>query len=215
MNLAEAPVRYRRGKKWKRRWAVLRRANPAADELNLILYKDEDHARKKQRQKAFVSLVNFCGLQLLNKLGKHFNVIVIITSSEVTRLSFQDIAGRCKFLDKLEENFGQEKAFEGIVPHKQKIKSGEATLRFYSQSSFFCLSHKDNFKCIGRWKLVDLPKYGAVEAGFAFETTDSNSNDKKSMYLFGTSKGKEIHQLFDSVCRAGEPGSLAATSQGR
>ena len=98
--------------------------------------------------------------------------------------------------------------------HKQKIKSGEATLRFYSQSLFFCLSRKDSFKCVGRWKLVDLPKYGAVESGFAFETTDTNSNDRKSMYLFETSKGKEIHQLFDSVCRAGEAGSAAATNQG-
>ena len=108
-----------------------------------------------------------------------------------------------------------EKSFEGIVPHRQKIKSGEAKLRFYGQSAFFCLSRKDNFKCIGRWKLVDLPKYGAVDGGFAFETIDSNSNDKKSMYFFSTSKGKEIHQLFDSVCRIGEPASLAAAaSQG-
>ena len=79
----------------------------SSDELNLVLYKDEDHAKKKQKQKAFVSLVDYCGLQLFNKLGKHFNIIVIITTSEVTRLSFQDIAGRCKFLDRLEEHFGQ------------------------------------------------------------------------------------------------------------
>lgn len=96
-----------------------------------------------------------------------------------------------------------EKSFEGIVPHKQKIKAGEAHLRFYA--TFFSLTKKDSYRLIGHWKFTALPKYGAVEAGFAFQASqESQSGDKLMTYFFATRAGKEIHSLFDSVCRAGE-----------
>lgn len=96
-----------------------------------------------------------------------------------------------------------EKSFEGIVPHKQKIKSGEAVLRFYS--TFFSLTKKDSYRLIGHWKLTALPKYGAVDGGFAFQTSpESPTGDKPVIYFFATRAGREIHALFDSVCRAGE-----------
>ena len=98
-----------------------------------------------------------------------------------------------------------EKSFSGIVPHKQKIKSGEAVLRFYP--SFFSLTKKDSHRLIGHWKFTSLPKYGAVEGGFAFQAVPDNPNgDKSLVFFFATRSGKEIHALFDSVCRAGEVG---------
>lgn len=96
-----------------------------------------------------------------------------------------------------------EKSFQGIVPHKQKIKAGEAVLRFYS--TFFSLTKKDNYRLIGHWKFTSLPKYGAVEGGFAFQARpDSPTGDKLLTYFFATRSGREIQQLFDNVCRAGE-----------
>ena len=96
-----------------------------------------------------------------------------------------------------------EKSFEGIVPHKQKIKSGEAVLRFYS--TFFSLTKKDSYRLIGHWKLTSLPKYGAVDGGFAFQAgPESPTGDKPVIYFFATRSGREIQALFDSVCRAGE-----------
>ena len=97
-----------------------------------------------------------------------------------------------------------EKWFEGIVPHKQKIKSGEATLRFYREKGFFSLTKKDSYRCTGKWDLKDLPKYGAVDGGFAFQTAAGTNTGVANIYYFATRAGKEIHQLFDSVCRAGE-----------
>ena len=91
------------------------------------------------------------------------------------------------------------------MPHKQKIKSGEAVLRFYS--TFFSLTKKDSYRLIGQWKLTSLPKYGAVNGGFAFQAgPESPTGDKPVIYFFATRSGKEIHTLFDSVCRAGELG---------
>lgn len=98
-----------------------------------------------------------------------------------------------------------EKSFTGIVPHKQKIKSGEAVLRFYP--SFFSLTKKDSHRLIGHWKFTSLPKYGAVEGGFAFQAVPESPNgDKSLIFFFATRSGREIHTLFDSVCRAGEDG---------
>ena len=99
--------------------------------------------------------------------------------------------------------FSVEKSFEGIVPHKQKIKAGEAVLRFYN--TFFSLTKKDNYRLIGHWKFTALPKYGALEGGFAFQARpDPLSGDKLLTYFFATRSGREIQQLFDSVCRADE-----------
>ncbi|XP_032223132.1 uncharacterized protein LOC5521977 [Nematostella vectensis] len=204
MNLIEGPVRYRKRKKWKLRWAVLRRVNPAADVLDLILYQDQVSARSRQKEKAFISLKAFAGLQLLNKLDKHYNVLVTITTNEVVHLSFECIEQRTEWVAHLQKQFGQEQSYQGIIPrHKQKIKSGEATLRFYK--TFFTLTRKDNFKCLGKWNLVDLPHYGAVDGGFAFQVKDeTTSHGLPSIYYFATRQGKEIHELFDSVCRGAD-----------
>lgn len=98
------------------------------------------------------------------------------------------------------------------MPHKQKIKAGEANLRFYN--TFFSLTKKDNYRLIGHWKFTALPKYGALEGGFAFQARpDPLSGDKLLTYFFATRSGREIQQLFDSVCRADEmvPGQECQT----
>jgi hypothetical protein len=96
-----------------------------------------------------------------------------------------------------------EESFDGIIPNKQKIKSGEATLRFYK--NFFSLTRKDNYRLIGKWNLVDLPHYGAVYGAFAFEVKEGSSGGT-CIYYFATKHGRELHQLFDNVCRGAEVG---------
>lgn len=205
MDLVEGRLRCRKGKKWKTRWAVLRRVNPATDVLNLVLYPKDSTAAVRQKEKGRLSFKGFSGLQVLNKMDKHFNVIVIITTDDVIPLSFETIDQRAHWLANLQGYYGKEKSFEGIVPHKQKIKAGEAVLRFYS--TFFSLTKKDSHRLIGHWNFTSLPKYGAVDGGFAFQAIpESPTGDKPAIFFFATRSGKEIHALFDSVCRPGEVG---------
>ena len=99
------------------------------------------------------------------------------------------------------------------MPHKQKIKAGEAVLRFYS--TFFSLTKKDSHRLIGHWNFTSLPKYGAVDGGFAFQAIpESPTGDKPAIFFFATRSGKEIHALFDSVCRPGEVGKRQDSHSG-
>ena len=52
---------------------------------------------------------------------------------------------------------------------------------------------------------MDLPHYGAVYGAFAFEVKEGSSG-ATNMYYFATKHGRELHQLFDSVCRGTEVG---------
>ena len=81
------------------------------------MYPDQSNARGRQKEKAFLSLEGFCGLQLLNKMDKHFNVIVIITTVEVIPLSFETIDQRAEWLAQLQDHFGK-----GDVFHRYSLK---------------------------------------------------------------------------------------------
>lgn len=59
------------------------------------------------RHKALLSLKGFSGLQVLNKMDKHFNVIIIITTEEVIPLSFETIDQRAEWLALLQGHFGK------------------------------------------------------------------------------------------------------------
>ena len=77
--------------------------------LNLVLYPDRhsDQTNAGARHKALLSLKGFSGLQVLNKMDKHFNVIVIITTEEVIPLSFETIDQRADWLALLQGHFGK------------------------------------------------------------------------------------------------------------
>lgn len=72
-----------------------------------MLYQDQVSARSRQKEKAFISLETFAGLQLLNKLDKHYNVIVAITANQVVRLSFETIDERSEWVVCIQRHFGQ------------------------------------------------------------------------------------------------------------
>ena len=78
-----------------------------ADVLNLVLYSKDSTAGARHKEKALVSLKGFSGLQVLNKLDKHFNVIVIITTDDVIPLSFETIDQRADWLGQLQGHYGK------------------------------------------------------------------------------------------------------------
>lgn len=82
---------------------------PLVDVLNLVMYPDRhaDQSSAGVRHKALLSLKGFSGLQVLNKMDKHFNVIVIITTEEVIPLSFETIDQRAEWLALLQGYFGK------------------------------------------------------------------------------------------------------------
>lgn len=82
---------------------------PLVDVLNLVMYPDRhaDQSSAGVRHKALLSLKGFSGLQVLNKMDKHFNVIVIITTEEVIPLSFETIDQRAEWLALLQGHFGK------------------------------------------------------------------------------------------------------------
>lgn len=82
---------------------------PLVDVLNLVLYPDRhaDQSSTGVRHKALLSLKGFSGLHVLNKMDKHFNVIIIITTEDVIPLSFETIDQRAEWLALLQGHFGK------------------------------------------------------------------------------------------------------------
>lgn len=66
-----------------------------------------DQAHAGVRHKALLSLKGFSGLHVLNKMDKHFNVIVIITTDDVIPMSFEAIDQRTEWLTILQGHFGK------------------------------------------------------------------------------------------------------------
>ena len=77
------------------------------DVLNLVLYPKDANAGARHKEKALLSLKGFSGLHVLNKMDKHFNVIVIITTDDVIPMSFETIDQRADWLAQLQGHFGK------------------------------------------------------------------------------------------------------------
>ena len=54
-----------------------------------------------------MSLKGFSGIHVLNKMDKHFNIIVIITTEDVIPLSFETIDQRADWLAQLQGHYGK------------------------------------------------------------------------------------------------------------
>ena len=73
-----------------------------------MLYQTQANARARQKERGFISLEKYCGLQLLNRIdSNHYNVIVVITTTDVVPLSFESIDQRVGWLGQLQKHFGQ------------------------------------------------------------------------------------------------------------
>ena len=88
--------------------------------------------------------------------------------------------------------------FEGVVPSKNPLKSGEVILHIYPD--FFCLVRKQNSRCLGRWNFEQLFNYGTVDGGFVFRIENENEKGAEpEPFLFITSSEKQINRTFDTV----------------
>ena len=89
-------------------------------------------------------------------------------------------------------------SFDGIVPNKQALKSGEVTLHIYPD--FFTLIRKQNSRCLGRWKFEQLFNYGVVDGGFVFQVeNETETSSEPESFLLLTSFEKQINRTFDTV----------------
>ena len=79
----------------------------SAEVLNLVLYPKDANAGARHKEKSLHSLKGFSGLQVLNKMDKHFNVIVIITTDEVIPMSFETIDQRAEWLAQIQGHYGK------------------------------------------------------------------------------------------------------------
>lgn len=70
------------------------------------MYKDGSHA-KEGKEKHVISLVNFCGVDMINEFEKGENILILITLSQTIYLSFESLALRESWLKVLLDQFGQ------------------------------------------------------------------------------------------------------------
>ena len=102
--------------------------------LNLVLYPKEANPGTHHKEKALLSLKGFSGLQVLNKMDKHFNIIVIITTDDVIPLSFETIDQRAEWLALLQGHYGKGDYiillfhFCVILPYKGKRMQKRCTI---------------------------------------------------------------------------------------
>ena len=103
----------------------------------------------------------------------------------------------CHTLHIIYSLFFTETTYQVTVPSKQKLKTGEATLRVYN--NFFSLTNNKSLRCTGRWLFCDVHRYAAVDSSaFLFEIA-TKSNENGYLYRLTTGEGDEIVQLFDYV----------------
>ncbi|XP_076054308.1 protein Dok-7-like [Oratosquilla oratoria] len=62
-SVIESAIKYRDGKKWKQRWAVLTKLSPVADVLQLQLYRDSRDRIKSAPTKASLALQNILAVE--------------------------------------------------------------------------------------------------------------------------------------------------------
>ena len=77
------------------------------DLFMLVFYKDTLQAKEKRRHKQVVPLLEYAGSKVLDKVEKVENVLVIITESQTSFMSFDSVDVRDAWFKILQEQFGQ------------------------------------------------------------------------------------------------------------
>ncbi|XP_066932622.1 probable serine/threonine-protein kinase dyrk2 [Clytia hemisphaerica] len=206
MELIQNLVLNREGKKWKQRWACLKRASPknsqATNEDNFLydlyvfLYKSEEHAHEGKNAKLVIPLTDFCGVEARKDYDKSNNVLVLITTSQTSFLSFDNALLRDQWMRALEDQFGKVTAFNINIPDKQKKKNAESTIRIYR--NFFSITNK-NLKCINRWYTKDIKSFSRGEdSQFMFEICPEHKT-KGLLVNIVTPNANELLGAFEEI----------------
>ena len=73
----------------------------------MFLYKSKEHAVEGKNAKLVIPLTDFCGVEARKDYDKSNNVLVLITTSQTSFLSFDTVLLRDQWMRALEDQFGK------------------------------------------------------------------------------------------------------------
>ncbi|KAJ7329898.1 hypothetical protein JRQ81_016072 [Phrynocephalus forsythii] len=200
--VVEGQLKWREGKKWKNRWAVLRKPSPVADCLLMLIYKEKSERMKGLKERTSMTLEDICGLEpgLFYEGLNHTLAIICLT--QVVMLGFENKETMHAWDVRIRYSLGEVHRFHVVVAPGTKLESGPATLHFCND---ILVLVKDNPPSImGQWKLSDLRRYGAVPNGFVFEG-GTRCGFWAGVFFLSCTEGEKISFLFDCIVHGISP----------
>ncbi|XP_065199236.1 protein Dok-7-like [Sycon ciliatum] len=194
--LVEGEVLYRDRQKWRSRWCCMKKTNPAGmPHTQLLIYASKPDTSRASPQERH-SLEDFCGLDYGRPLEGEANVLTVITAHISYTFAFKVLLDLERWTRILKRELGSEWMFDvKVLPTQNKIKAGEATLRFFP--SYFSLTSGNPCACLGYWMHNQLRRYGG-SSGFSFEA-GSKCYGGEGVYRLESKHGAKIKDLFDRV----------------
>ncbi|XP_077156063.1 protein Dok-7 isoform X2 [Paroedura picta] len=200
--VAEGPLKWRDGRKWKSRWAVLRKPSPVADCLLLLVFKDRSERLKGLKERSSITLEDICGLDPGLCYEGLNHTLAIICLTQVVMLSFENKETMQAWDVRIRYSLGEVHRFHVVVAPGTKLESGPATLHFCND---ILVLVKDVPPIImGQWKLSDLRRYGAVPNGFVFEG-GTRCGFWAGVFFLSCIDGEKISFLFDCIVHGISP----------
>ncbi|XP_060634000.2 protein Dok-7 [Anolis sagrei] len=200
--VVEGQLKWRDGKKWKTRWAVLRKPSPVADCLLLLVYKEKYERLKGLKERSSVTLEDICGLEPGLCYEGLNHTLAIICLTQVVMLGFENKETMHAWDVRIRYCLGEVHRFHVVVAPGTKLESGPATLHFCND---ILVLVRDNPPTImGQWKLSDLRRYGAVPNGFVFEG-GTRCGFWAGVFFLSCTEGEKISFLFDCIVHGISP----------
>ncbi|XP_060102135.1 protein Dok-7 isoform X2 [Heteronotia binoei] len=200
--VAEGPLKWRDGKKWKSRWAVLRKPSPVADCLLLLVYKDRSERLKGLKERSSITLEDICGLEPGLCYEGLNHTLAIICLTQVVMLGFENKETMQAWDVRIRYSLGEVHRFHVVVAPGTKLESGPATLHFCND--ILVLVKDVPPTIMGQWKLSDLRRYGAVPNGFVFEG-GTRCGFWAGVFFLSCMDGEKISFLFDCIVHGISP----------
>ncbi|CAL8106892.1 unnamed protein product [Orchesella dallaii] len=169
-SLIEGHCKFRDGKKWKTRWAVVTKLSPVADCLQLQIYRDEKERARNGHTKASLSLQGFLALESGFTLDKESHTLAIICQDLCVVLAFDNRERLIQWTVRISNNLGEGQQFLvqlASVPTKSKLTPGPVKLHVTDRK--FCLTGGIPPRLLGNWEVPHLRRYGIVDGRLVFE----------------------------------------------
>ncbi|XP_041364273.1 LOW QUALITY PROTEIN: uncharacterized protein LOC121379688 [Gigantopelta aegis] len=172
--VVEGRIKFRDGKKWKRRWCAMRKPSPVADRLQVLLYKDVKEAmREGGKPKRTCLLEGFYGLESDFDFDHQEYVMAIICQKQVVLMAFESNEDMIQFHVQIRRSLGEEHQFPvqiAKVPSNSKLPLQSVKLLIHGQR--FCFTvHTCHTppRILQTWQISDLRRFGSVDGKFCFE----------------------------------------------
>ncbi|XP_062604579.1 uncharacterized protein LOC134266347 [Saccostrea cucullata] len=193
--VTEGRVKYREGKKWKRRWCILRKPSPVADQLNVQLFKVDVKDVHKRQPKTNFNLEGFFGVETGFSYDKETNVLAIICQKQITLFSFENRDNLIQFEIKIRRSLGEEDQFKvqvTNVPNNSKLPLDDLRMHIHGQK--FCLTNGIPPKVLAAWQISDLRRFGVVDKKFIFEG-GSNCGKGGGVHAISSEQAELINEI--------------------